>query len=271
MKYLEIAGVALALFVAMRVLYRYLPVISGKWRIKSALLRFIPLIELILWFLFILWAPGRLFVESDLFIIIRGAMAIMLIALIGWYLLRDFVSGAILRIETPFERGSQIISPYAEGEIKKLGFRSAEIITPKGESVRVPYSLLSKNCITRPSDNPKRVEHVIKMSFHSDKQAGELKESIKRALLTMPWIIAEDQIRIEITKENSSSPSAAALPSAALPSAALPSAIPGPATVVVSPTSVGKAIYHAEIHFHATSSSMAIKTREELEHCQSLM
>ena len=280
MKYLEIIGLAIILFVFVRGLYRYIPVITGKWRIKSVLIRLVPLIELALWALLILWAPGRVLEESQLLSVIRGALAILLIALVGWYLLRDFVSGTILRIENLLEPGCQIVTKYSEGVVKRLGFRSAEIINAKGESVRIPYSLLSKSSITRPSDNPKRVEHVISLTLRSTLSAVDLREKLLRALLTMPWIVAEDEIRIELTKEISDGPSALVQPLEDLPAHGnLPAHANPPPLEDLPPSSSGLKsssqlntygssqlrTYHAQIHFHATSSSMAIKTKEELE------
>jgi small-conductance mechanosensitive channel len=246
MKYLEIAGVAFALFFLMRLMHRYIPVLFGKWSIKLQLIRILYLTELVGWSFFILWAPVRLFKESDILFVIEAFMAVMLIGLIGWYLLRDFVSGAILQIENPIEKGSYIITPYAEGVVSKLRFRSAEIITPKGESVRLPYSLIVTGCITKPPDNPKRVEQIIHIGFRSDKPVEELRESVKRALYTMPWVIAEDQIKIDISYDIQNGQNI----------------IEKKRTAKSTDTKSG--YYNAEIHFHTTSSLMAIKTKEEL-------
>ena len=235
MTYLEIIGVAVTLFVILRFINRYLPSLALEKWVKKLLLKVFLLLELLLWVLFILWATGRLFHESEFSSVILEATAILFIALFGWYLLRDFISGAILKIENAFEPGQQIVTPLVCGRIKKLGYRSMQILSSKGEIVTIPYSLLSNGCITKPSDNPKRVEQILKLKLPAYQSADTLKESLKRRVLEMPWIVDPESVRIEISREQSEN-----------------------LTGIT-------AYYIAEIHFHTINTGMVTKTLEILE------
>lgn len=71
----------------------------------------------------------QLFIGMAAYPILTGSLIILLVGLFGWYFLRDFVSGIILKAENAFETGQQIQTAQVSGTIKKLGYRSLEVVT----------------------------------------------------------------------------------------------------------------------------------------------
>lgn len=228
MIYLKIIGIALALFVVLRYISSVIPVLANKTRIRNASLRFFPVAEMIIWVYYIFWASHQLFEDIGSYPLITGSLIITLVAIFGWYLLRDFISGIILKAENTFEPGQTIHTSLASGQIKKLGYRSMEIVNIEGEYVKIPYARLSRMVISKPSDNVKWIEHGIKIKVPSGFPSEKIQTMLKRRMLEMPWIISGENIRLEITREDGNG-------------------------------------YLAEIYFHSLSPEMAIKTDENLK------
>ena len=99
MKYLKILAIALALFVILRSVSSFVPILISSKKNRMAFRRIFPVIEMLLWISYIFWAFHQLFYHLTVYDLATGSMIIVIAALFGWYLLRDFFSGIILKAE----------------------------------------------------------------------------------------------------------------------------------------------------------------------------
>lgn len=228
MKYLKILAIALALFVILRSVSSFVPILISSKKNRMAFRRIFPVIEMLLWISYIFWAFHQLFYHLTVYDLATGSMIIVIAALFGWYLLRDFFSGIILKAENGFEPGQRIITSEASGTIKKLGYRSIEVITSEGEYVKIPFSRLSPLNITRPADTGKWIEHTVRFTIPSTYQAEKIRKMVEKRIIEMPWIVSGDNIETKIVCDE-------------------------------------KANYTVVISFHALSAEMALKTEENLK------
>ena len=228
MIYFKILAVAIALFILLRFVSSYFSVLSGKRKIRTAFLRVFPIVEMLSWLIYAFWAFGQLFKETPAYPVLTGSLILVVVVLFGWYFLRDFVSGIILKAENAFETGQQIHTANVSGTIKKLGYRSMEIVTGKGENVKVPFSLLIGQNIVKPADTGNWVGQVIRLNVSSGYRLEKIQNMLKTRILEMPWIISGEDIKIEVTRDESGN-------------------------------------YTIEIHLHAINPEMAIKTEENLQ------
>ena len=201
MIYFKILSLALILYISLRALSWVLNVLSGQRKMKNLFLRIYPLAEFILWSSFAFWTSDQLFSDKAFYPLLTGSMIILLVTIIGWYLLRDFVSGIILKADNLFEPGQRIKTHAVSGTIKKLGFRSIQIVTSEGESVKIPYTLLSNKNINKPSDNGKWVGQVLKLNVPSEYPTEIIQNKLQRRMLEIPWIVPGDNLKIQITKK----------------------------------------------------------------------
>lgn len=178
--------------------------LSNK-KLKTFTLRLFPVIELFVWLSFIIWSSSVIFGNFTAYPVIMTVVIIIIIATLAWYLFRDFVSGFILRLENGFEPGQVIKTSLAQGTIKKVGYRSIEIITSNGESVKIPYTLLMNRSVIKPQDNSKWVENVLNIEFTTALDVGKVKNMLKLRLMEMPWIVSEESLKLQIKAVNSAS------------------------------------------------------------------
>jgi small-conductance mechanosensitive channel len=185
-------------------------------------------VEMILWFTFAFWASHKMFMHLPIYNLLTAGMALLLIAIVGWYLLRDFISGIILKAENGFESGQRIITSEGSGTIKKLGYRSIEIMNSDGESIKIPFSRLSTLNITRPAEAGKWVEHLARFIIYTSHSTEKIQKLMMLHILEMLWIVSGNSIKIKISLN-------------------------------------GPDFYQVAIHFHSISPEMAIKTEENLQ------
>lgn len=227
MIYLKIFLFALFLYAFLKFARNLIPRVPAGKQLRSAMIRLFPVIEMLFWFLFIINGAQLLFGELPTYPVIMTAIILSLAVILAWYFLRDFVAGSLLRGENGFEPGMEIKTDVAEGTIHKVGYRSLELLTPKGETVKVPYSLISNTTITRKGGKTKKAEHLLELTFGSGLEISRVKSLIGRRIMEMPWITSEESMNVEI------------------------SALPG-----------GK--YNAKVRFFTITAETAAKTEENL-------
>lgn len=228
MIYLKILGIALALFILLRSLTSLFAILPSSKAIRTVFLRIFPVVEMLLWLTYVFWASHQLFKDLSVYPLLAGSMIIVFVAIFGWYLLRDFISGIILKAENAFEPGQLINTSIVSGTIRRLGYRSMEVVSKEGETVKIPFSLLTNKYITKPADNGKWVGQVIRLKVSSGYQAEKIQDMIEKRILEMPWIVSGDDILIKITREGPDS-------------------------------------YMTEINFHSLSPEMTLKTEENMQ------
>ena len=227
MIYIEVFAVAIALYVILRFVCTYFPVVVGKRGIRKIFLKGYPVAQMIIWFAFAFWALKHLYFGMVGYPILIGSSIILLVGLFGWYFLRDFISGIILRAENAFETGQQIRTSEVAGTIKTLGYRSMGIITCEGELVKIPYTLLNSQKFVKPADAGNWVEQIFRLKISTTHSPEKIQNLLKIRILEMPWIVSDDSLKIRITKDEAEN-------------------------------------YIVEIHAHLYSAEMAIKTEENL-------
>jgi len=227
MIYIEVFAVAIALYLILRFVSTYFRVLTENRRIRKIFLKVFPVAQMLLWFAFAFWALEQLFIGMVAYPVLTGSLIILIVAVFGWYFLRDFISGIILKAENAFETGQQIRTEEVSGTIKKLGYRSMKIVTCEGELVNIPYNLLASQKIVKPAVAGNWVEQLIRLKISSGYPPEKIQSMLRIRILEIPWIATDDSLKLEITRDDAGN-------------------------------------YIVEIHVHLLSPEVAIKTEENL-------
>ncbi|MBS4061047.1 MAG: mechanosensitive ion channel [Bacteroidetes bacterium] len=178
---------AFVLFLALRFISRLASSVPAKKNIHKFLLRAFPMVEFVIWLAFGLWIINYFFKENSFYGILVSIAAGSLIILLGWYFLRDFVAGIILKTEIAFEVNQRIKTSQYEGILRKMGYRSIEIESESGEQVKIPYGMITANAIVlqnldesiHGSETSLRVSALVPVQ--------EMKDRISKEILLLPW------------------------------------------------------------------------------------
>lgn len=179
--------IALGLFVVLRFTSRMLSTMSAKQSVRRILLRVFPLFEFLVWLGFGLWGLNLMLSDYTFYSTLVVALVIILVVIVGWYFLRDFVAGVILKTEVPFEINQQIKTTTHRGTLQKAGYRSVELIDDKGAIIKIPYSQLSSSSFTVVDINSQH-GHEVLLKVKSNISFDNLNSSIRQALLLLPWV-----------------------------------------------------------------------------------
>ncbi len=200
----------LLLFFFFRLMRRISRSIMQKRSLKKGSMTVLPLTELVLWIAYAFWGVYVLFGGQPYLDLVVGAMVVILLVAIAWFVFRDFLAGVLLKAEKSLECGQMIRTPYGEGRIMQVGGLSLEIINDAGEVVRIPYARLSSELfILLPADDDS-LPHHLQLPLPAGRQPDNYQRMVEKQLMDSPWIIppepvvkiiqtTDDQQRLQVT------------------------------------------------------------------------
>jgi small-conductance mechanosensitive channel len=192
---------AIGIFVVLRYLSRVVGSVTSNRAIYKILIRLFPVVELLVWLAFGLWAINRLFSDFVYYPVLVSAVAVGIVLVVGWYFLRDFISGIILKAEIPFEKNQHIGVADHQGMLRKVGYRSIEIETHRGELIKIPFSKLASGAIHLFNKNDSLQSHELSLTVSSSIPMQEVRDRITKSLLLLPWVAINKEPSIELVEQ----------------------------------------------------------------------
>ena len=102
-----------------------------------------PVIEVIIWFSFLLWGIKVLLKDSLYQMIAILSLAAIFVIALGWFVIRDMFAGIVLRFSDSFMIGSQLQIDQRNGSIKKVGMLNLSIEEADGSIAKIPWSKIN--------------------------------------------------------------------------------------------------------------------------------
>ncbi len=190
MNLLIFAVTGILLLLLFRMLNRISKALIKKKLYRSGTMSLLPLVELISWVAYAFWGIYVVFYGHIYYDFIVGIMATLIIFGLAWFVFRDFLAGVLVKIEQAIDVGKLIKTPFAEGRIIRMGTLSLEIANEAGETIKIPYSRLSKESIMIPPDDEDSLPYQFQIGLHKDQSPIKIREMVLAELIAMPWIIS---------------------------------------------------------------------------------
>ncbi|MBN3034746.1 MAG: mechanosensitive ion channel [Bacteroidales bacterium] len=183
--FLALAVVLLLLFRILRIGIHLLP--TGR-RKKDALVRFVPATEIFVWLLFTIWAIQLFWDTNRLYALIMAVILTFIILWLCWFALRDFLAGALFRVDKGFQKDEMIRVGEYSGKIRELKHRYLLLETGSGEIIHIPYTKLQGQIITKSHPAAHILGHTFQIRARRSSGFRELSTSITESLLNLPYI-----------------------------------------------------------------------------------
>ncbi len=162
-------------------------------------LRFLPWVEAFVWSAFAFWTLQYLLQNTQIFHILSAALAIVILLALSWFVIKDFISGVVMRSDHALEPGMKIKTENVSGIVSSLGYVSLGIRTDEGVKVSVPYSKLSGQQISVRFDKRRGKNQSLQVLIPQHHGAQNIERVLARKILELPWVIAEEDVSINMT------------------------------------------------------------------------
>lgn len=188
MQYIKYIAIGVILFFILRIIPRISKRLIKRKINKDRFSAGYPIVEFSIWSAFLLWTIRELFKDKFYFTTLISGIIIVILIFTGYYVVRDFIAGLLLKTEYNLRKNSNIKIENIKGKILKLNYLSLEIKSSEHEKIKIPYSKISgKEIIILNS-----IESVNKFSYNveipkKNKNIIDEKNRLKNKILNLPW------------------------------------------------------------------------------------
>ncbi|WP_404355511.1 mechanosensitive ion channel family protein [Methylotuvimicrobium sp. KM1] len=161
-------------------------------------LAMIPLLRLILILAaFILIVPRIIEPSMQNMLALLGSIGIVL-----GFALKDYASGLIAGIvavgERPYRNGDWIEINDIYGEVKHIGMRAVQIVTPDDTAAYIPHTKIWNEPILNANNGTPALQCVANFYLHPDHDAVRVKQLLHDVALTSPYLNLEQPIAVVV-------------------------------------------------------------------------
>ena len=165
--------------------------------------KYLPVAELIVWIIFLLWSIQYLGNRGQLITLVPFLVFIILILYLAWYSLKDITTGVIFKTGKTHHINDHISVVGITGKITAMGLRNLEIEDYSGQIVTIPYSKIVGNIMLKSYPSQSLLSHNFRMKIASNENTDIFRtiENMRTSILTLPWSSQKKEPKISIDME----------------------------------------------------------------------
>ena len=127
-------------------------------------------------------------------------LVVVLVILLSWFLVRDFIAGVLLKSQQIYKVGQIIKTAQYSGRITRMGNLHLSLQTEQGESARIPYSVLTSSVILKQKQDFADT-NFFSISVPQSLTKEEWIRKLESDILSSPWVSTKANPVIKITDE----------------------------------------------------------------------
>jgi len=201
--FLEIALIIVSSWLVVYVMRKALPYLAerGPSQLRLYLLGAVPIIRLFVLTGAALWIIPLIFnITFQNFLVIAGGASVA----IG-FAFKDYVSsiiaGVVAIFEKPYRPGDWVKIDGDYGEVRSVGMRSLEIVTPADDVVTVPHDRLWSNNISNSNDGAKTLMCVANFYLEPAHDTAVVRAVLEEVALTSAYLEYSKSVLVIVTQE----------------------------------------------------------------------
>ncbi|MBE0646056.1 MAG: mechanosensitive ion channel [Bacteroidetes bacterium] len=164
-----------------------------------------PSIEAVIWLVYFIRSTRLLLDDPLYYHLVLAAVSTVLVLLISWYVVRDWISGIVLKAQNAYEIGREIIAGDIRGKIRNLNYLSIKIERENGEELLIPYSRLVGRIhgMSPPEDSANH--HRFEVRLARPAKPGSDIRKLRAAILNSVWSFPQREPQIRQISESEES------------------------------------------------------------------
>ncbi len=192
---------AIGLFLLLRLLTWFLPLLLVKKNKRKQAWRFTSLFELTVWIIFLIWSVNFLAESSPVYAIGLFILLFIFTFYTIWLGLKDFIAGAFFKTNKTFSVNEEIKIGDYSGKIIKFNPSALLLETESGESIHLPYSFLIGKVMIKSHPAETILNHTFRIEIPKSENLLFTIQKIRIDLLNMPWSSLKKTPQIKLLME----------------------------------------------------------------------
>lgn len=179
--------IGILLLFVLRVSARLVKLIPSDRPYAKVLVYLFPVIEFTLWALFLFWVLFHLFEGEFYYTTLIISLILVLVGLLSWFVIKDFMVGLIFKTENVFRVNNTIRVADTQGIIRRLGYLSLDLENENGELEKIRYSKLSGQRVVKPNPTEALKKYTFFLEYPNHVPISKAMHAITHHILNAPW------------------------------------------------------------------------------------
>jgi len=186
----------LLLFWALRVVVLLVEMSPLAPRTKGGILRFAPVVEMVVLVAYVASALVELIAEEPEFAWVLIALVVTLVVF-SWSALYDLALGVAFRVARVCQVGDIVQVDDIEGRVLEVGVRALVVQTRDGDEAVVPYGRIGRRTLRRTQSVSGAYVHSFLLDERADADFAELRKTVVEAAMRSHWASAVHEAKVE--------------------------------------------------------------------------
>ena len=187
MKVITIGILCIGFLAVNFLLRKALATVRSKSGVMGIINRYFPIVELIFWVAFVIWAIDIMFSSSQFFLYFIFLMITFGFVLFFLFFVKDYIAGIQLKSRYNLSPSQRFKSGQVSGIIKKLGLLSIELKSDNGSDFKVPYAQIDQKTIELNIQEKSGGENIIKVKLANTLNEETAIRKINELVINSPW------------------------------------------------------------------------------------
>jgi len=177
----------IGLFFMFRLLNWLLPVLIFKKGKRKYAWRYIAIVELLIWTGFLIWSVNFLAGNNQLYA--TGLFVILFVFTFwaAWIGLKDFIAGAIFKINQNLNLNDTIQIGEYSGKVIKFTSNNLVLETESGELIYLPYGSLFGKTLVKSHPAETILNYTFRFEIPREAEIQKTADKIYKDVINLPW------------------------------------------------------------------------------------
>jgi small-conductance mechanosensitive channel len=188
--WLRIAAIVVGAWLLVRLLAWALPRAAEALPagVRIRVLPLVPALRLVITLVAVLWiVPLVISPTPQNLVAVLGALGIAL-----GFAFKDYaaslVAGVVAVSERPYRQGDWVRIGDVYGEVRTVGLRAVQLVTPEDDVVTFPHGVLWTEGVANANDGGRTLQVVARVWLEPDHDGTRLRERLREVAWTSPWL-----------------------------------------------------------------------------------
>lgn len=160
-----------------------------------------PLFGLVVWLIAVFWAVYYLFYDKNYYNFIVFALIGLLVVAFSWFFVKDFMAGILFKTQNNFVPGEVVQLMGVSGKLRAMLLTHVSIYTDDGEVVKIPYSKVSGEIISKKSVSGQVGCNYFEIKVPKKEELETYLNLFEKILLASPWRIKDSKPDVKLKSE----------------------------------------------------------------------
>ena len=169
--------------------------------VRVRLLPLVPALRLAITLVAVLWiVPLVISPTPQNLVAVLGALGIAL-----GFAFKDYaaslVAGVVAVSERPYRQGDWIQIQGWYGEVRTVGLRAVQLVTPEDDVVTFPHAVLWTDGVANANDGERTLQVVARLWLEADHDGARMRDRLREVAWTSPWLDETRPVEVIVREE----------------------------------------------------------------------